>query len=94
MTRFIRVNFEKYDLFLKVLCKFSLKKSHPIAWQELQLSNRNNKPQSFQPKINPAYKKFRHVDGAEIEGMAKQLPAQLETHSIGKYQSLILLLML
>ena len=49
-------------------------------------------PQSFQSKICLVYKKWRDKYGAETVGMASQL-AKLETHLMGKHQSLKLLMM-
>ena len=46
-----------------------------------------NEPNTFAPKIGPVYKKCRHKDGAETEGMDKSYPDQLETHPMGKHVS-------
>ena len=46
-----------------------------------------NEPNTFAPKIGSVYKKCRHKDGAETEGMDKWYSDQLETHPMGKHQS-------
>jgi hypothetical protein len=42
----------------------------------------------------PAYKMCRNKDGAETEGMANQWLPQIETHPMGKNQSLTMLMIL
>jgi hypothetical protein len=50
--------------------------------------------QSLEPKTFPAFKKCRNTDRAETEGMNNHKFVQIETHPMGKNQSLILLMML
>jgi hypothetical protein len=42
----------------------------------------------------PAYKMFRDKDRGKMEGIANQQLAQIETHPMGKKQSLTLLMIL
>ena len=42
----------------------------------------------------PAYKMFRDKDRGKMEGIANQQLAQIETHPMGKKQSLTLLILI
>ena len=71
---------------------WTVKTPHPAARQDPQWRVKGtNRTNIISTQICPVYKKCRQKDGAENEGMAKLYPAQLETHPIGKQQSLTLL---
>ena len=53
-----------------------------------------NYAQNLLPQVYPAYQKCRNKDGTETDGMANQWLAQLEIHSMGRHQSLTLLMIL
>ena len=71
---------------------WTLKRPHPAARQDPRWRGKDTNRTDNVPTQNVScLLEMQEKDGAENEGIGRLHPAQLETHPIGKHQSLTLL---